>query len=147
MSKFKIVSVIVLFFSLEIAMNSVIADSDKRTSIQVSSQERNLVLMEMRAFLVAVQNITVALGKGDMDKVAESAKIVGMSTQKGMPEALKNKLPIEFKKLGRKTHMAFDQLALDADEMEDKQQALEQLGALMSNCVACHATFRLDSEK
>ena len=39
---------------------------------------------------------------------------------------------------------AFDQLALDAEQMGDKELVLEQLGTLMQNCVGCHAGYRID---
>lgn len=123
------------------------AKPDTRQSIVMTEAERNLVLIEMRGFLQSVQVIIQALGKDDSATVSKAATKVGMIEQKPMPAELKKKLPKEFKMLGMKTHKAFDQLALDAKEMEDKQQTLEQLGRLMKNCVSCHAMFKLDTEK
>ena len=40
----------------------------------------------------------------------------------------------------------FDLIALDAEALEDKQHTLTQLGNLMSNCVSCHAIYRLEAE-
>ena len=54
------------------------------------------------------------------------------------------KLPMAFKQLGFDTHTKFDQLALDAEQMGDSGQTLEQLGVLMQNCVGCHAGYRID---
>jgi cytochrome c556 len=54
------------------------------------------------------------------------------------------KLPLDFKQLGMGTHKAFDQLAIDAKDLGDKQQTIEQLGQLMNNCVACHKLYRID---
>jgi len=51
---------------------------------------------------------------------------------------------MEFKKLGRDTHLKFDALALDADELGDKEHTLEQLSELMKNCVACHAVYKIN---
>lgn len=123
-------------------INTAIAQKDARQAITLTEEERSLVLIEMRNFLSSVQEITMALSKGDMQQVSKSAKKMGMSEQEGMPESVRKKLPMEFKMLGMKTHKAFDQLAMDAKEMEDKQQALEQLGTLMANCVSCHASFK-----
>jgi cytochrome c556 len=64
-----------------------------------------------------------------------------------MPPALGKKLPKAFKILGRKTHLAFDMLALNSKDMEDKQQILEQLGTLMKNCTSCHALFKFETKK
>ena len=142
-----------LFVSSLFIINGVNADDsanakpDTRQSIVMTEAERNLVLIEMRGFLESVQVILQALGKDDLATVAKAATKVGMIEQKPMPAELKKKLPKEFKILGMKTHKAFDQLALDAKEMEDKQQTLEQLGGLMKNCVSCHAMFKLDTKK
>jgi len=38
----------------------------------------------------------------------------------------------------------FDALALDADELGDKEHTLEQLSELMKNCVACHAVYKIN---
>lgn len=40
--------------------------------------------------------------------------------------------------------MKFDQLALDAEDLEDGNHSLEQLSTLMQNCVTRHATYRID---
>ena len=41
--------------------------------------------------------------------------------------------------------LCFDQLALDADQLGDRDHVLEQLGVLMNNCIACHAQYRLEA--
>ena len=124
------------------ANDPVAKTGDSRQVIALSEKERDLVLIEMRSFLESVQTIVVALSKDDLSTVAKAAKKVGLIEQEAIPAALKKKLPKEFKILGMKTHKAFDQMALDAKDIEDKQQALEQLGALMKNCVSCHAIFK-----
>lgn len=123
-----------------------IAASDGRKAIVLAEGERDLVLGEMRAFLVVVQSIITAIEKDDMATVAKHAKSVGFAAQEGMPVGLMKKLPMDFKKLGMGTHKAFDQLAMDAADLGDKDQTLKQLGELMQRCVACHALYRIDPE-
>lgn len=118
--------------------------TDGRTTILLDENERNLVLTEMRAFLSSVQQINQGLANDDMQLVATSARKSGKAAQSGMPGTLVGKLPIEFKKLGGDTHAKFDQLAMDAEDLEDGSHALEQLSDLMNNCVTCHATYRID---
>jgi mono/diheme cytochrome c family protein len=118
--------------------------SDGRSAIELPEGERDLVLSEMRAFLAAAQGIISAANKDDMEAVAKHAKSVGLAAQKDVPASLMKKLPLGFKKLGRGTHQAFDQLALDASSLGDKGQTMEQLAELMQNCVACHAAYRID---
>jgi len=126
---------------------SAFAKEDSRTPIVLTEDERNLVLEEMRTFLDTVRSITVSLSTEDMAKLAESAKKVGMASSGEVPPALTAKLPLQFKMLGKQVHQGFDQIALDATEMGDRQQTLEQLGALMGNCVACHAIYKLPEPK
>ncbi|HHL18796.1 MAG TPA: hypothetical protein ENJ33_03570 [Thiothrix sp.] len=123
-----------------------ITASDGRSAIVLAEGERDLVLNEMRSFLQAVQGIISAVETNDMAEVAKQAKSVGLAAQEGVPASLMKKLPIEFKKIGRGTHKAFDQLAMDAADLGDKNQALKQLGELMQRCIACHAVYRIDSE-
>ncbi len=117
--------------------------SDGRIELLLNDNERNLVLAEMRAFLVSVQKINQGIAKEDMALVAEYARKSGKAATGAMPGTLVGKLPLTFKKLGGDTHAKFDQLAMDADDLGDRDHALEQLSTLMKNCVDCHATYRI----
>ncbi len=79
-----------------------------------------------------------------MELVTEHARKSGKAAQTGMPGTLVGKLPLKFKKLGGDTHAKFDQLAMDADALGDRDHVLEQLSTLMKNCVTCHATYRIN---
>ncbi len=118
--------------------------SDGRLAIVLPEGERDLVLGEMRAFLGAVQGIISAVNRDDFAQAAAEARKVGRAAQQEVPVSLMKRLPLEFKKLGLGTHKAFDQLALDADDLGDKAHTLEQLATLMQNCIACHAAYRID---
>ena len=117
--------------------------SDGRIAIQLNSSERDLVLAEMRAFVATLQSIAQGIARKDMAQAAGAARTAGMAAQGGVPISLAAKLPMEFKKLGLDTHQKFDQLALDAEQMEDGSHTLTQLSELMQNCVGCHATYRI----
>jgi len=127
-----------------IFQGSVTESTDGRISIQLNTDERHLVLEEMRMFLVSVQQITKAATENDMKTIADSARKVGKAAQAAVPGSLIGKLPIEFKKLGFDTHLKFDELALNADDFGDSTQILIQLSTLMENCVGCHAAYRID---
>ncbi len=126
-------------------MSPASAKEDIRSAIVLTQDERNLVLEEMRTFLETVRLITVALGRNDMEGIVEPARKVGMASSGEVPAGLREKLPGEFKTFAMSTHKAFDLIALDAQELEDQQHTLQQLGALMSNCVSCHAIYRLEA--
>jgi len=119
------------------------AAADARTAIILNEDERALVLAEMRGFLSAVQTMNTALATDDLAQVEKSARSVGRAAAQEVPPALMAKLPLQFKQLGMSTHQGFDQIAMDARDLGDRQHTQQQLGQLMNNCVACHATFQL----
>lgn len=120
--------------------------TDQRTLILLNDNERQLVLSEMRHFLMSVQQITAAINNNDFKSIASAAAQSGNAVQQGMPGSLVGKLPIEFKQLGYDTHSRFDQISLDATSFSDREHTLEQLGELLNNCVACHETYQIRLE-
>ncbi|MCU7933164.1 MAG: cytochrome c [Candidatus Thiodiazotropha sp. (ex Codakia rugifera)] len=144
-----ITTVLLLLLSLAMAykflwQGEVAPASDGRIAILMPASERDLVLTEMRGFLQAVQTILSATQVEEMVRVVESARQAGMAAGEGMPGSLVGRLPAGFKKLGFDTHRRFDNLALDAEQLGDPQHSLQQLTELMTNCVACHAAYRID---
>ena len=120
--------------------------SDGRTAILLAPGERDLVLGEMRGFLVALQTISQAIVDEDTATAVKAARKVGAATQQEVPASLVGKLPLEFKQLGFDTHTRFDQLALNMEQFGDTSEALPELATLMGNCTACHAVYRFDLE-
>lgn len=129
-----------------IIRGNVAPSNDQRTAIVLTDGERNLVLAEMRDFLIAVQQITRAAAAEEMEAVATAAKRVGRAAQQQVPLSLVGKLPAGFKQLGFETHGGFDRLAVDAEQFGDREHILGQLGELMDNCIGCHAAFKLVGE-
>jgi len=138
--------VIVSLISYKFILSSeMIESTDNRQAIVLSNTDRNLVLEEMRLFLSNLQKITKGIAKDDMATVIKAAREVGLAAQPTPPKSLVAKLPLAFKKLGSDTHRKFDELAQDAEDLGDSQYALEQLSTLMNNCVACHATYKINN--
>ncbi len=131
---------------LFVIRGSTLPASDGREAILLSPGERDLVLGEMRAFLMAVQQITRAVADGDAEAVARAARAVGAGAQQGVPTTLVGKLPLAFKRLGFDTHSRFDEIALNAEQLDDSTEVPSELATLMQNCVACHAAYRIDLE-
>ncbi|MGB5453825.1 MAG: hypothetical protein WBN02_08945 [Sedimenticolaceae bacterium] len=121
--------------------------SDGRVAILLAPGERDLVLSEMRAFLVALQTISQAVVDQDAATAATAARMVGGAAQQGVPASLVGKLPLAFKRLGFDTHARFDQLALNTEQFGDTSQVLPELATLLQNCTACHAAYRIDLEQ
>jgi mono/diheme cytochrome c family protein len=101
----------------------------------------------MRALLGAVQGVTSALTQDDLTLVAQQARSVGLAAMGQVSPSLMQALPLEFKTMGRSMHAEFDQIALDAEQVADREHSLQQLGALLGQCVSCHATYRLTAFK
>ncbi len=116
--------------------------SDTRELIQLTAAEKDIVLAEMRIFLTSTQQIIKGISEGDMELVARQAKKSGKAAQAEIPASLAKKLPAPFKKLGSDTHMKFDQIAMDAEDLGDSEHALSQLSVLLQNCTSCHEIYR-----
>ena len=118
---------------------------EQRKPIRLTAEEKAHIHLEMRLFLSGTQKIVTAASANDMKTVATAARELGMAAAHEVPAKLREKLPLEFKKLGHATHQGFDDLARDAESLGDANHALRQLGQVMSNCVSCHAMYRLET--
>lgn len=116
---------------------------DTRAELALTPEARNLVLSEMRGFVVGLQQITAALSEEDMRAVAEVARSLGTAAARGTPPQVMKQLPAEFRELGFQVHSGFDQIAVDAESMEDPAHTLRQLSETMNGCVACHAAYQI----
>ena len=116
--------------------------SDTRELIQLTAAEKDIVLAEMRIFLTSTQQIIKGISEGDMELVASQSKKSGKAAQAEIPASLAKKLPVQFKKLGSDTHMKFDQIAMDAEDLGDIEHTLSQLSVLLQNCTSCHEIYR-----
>jgi hypothetical protein len=116
---------------------------DGRAVLELTPDERVMLLEEMRLFLAGVQSMTAALGRQDMPAVATAARGMGQKMVHEAPPALRAKLPLEFRQLGSSVHRGFDQIALDADSLQDARTSLNQLSDTLRNCVACHAAYQV----
>jgi len=127
-----------------VIQGKVTESADGRTAILLEENERDLVLSEMRIFLGSIQQITSGISDDDMKLVAEYARKSGRGAQQEVPGSLVGKLPLSFKKLGFDTHTKFDELALDAEQLGDRDHTLSQMKSLLENCVSCHAAYRFE---
>lgn len=118
---------------------------DKRTEIKLDPTEKQMVLAEMRSFLISVQQVSKGIADNEMSHVVTAARQSGAIAQGRAPTSLSKKLPLPFKRLGLDTHRKFDLLAQDAEDLGDRDHALTQLSMLMKNCISCHEMYRIGS--
>lgn len=137
-----LLSIVVAMFSYKFTVGEVKPSDDGRLAVQLSKDERNDLLLEMRTWLQNSQAILAAVSAQDFSAVANIAKSSGMAAEAATPGSLFRKLPIEMKALGFDTRKKFDEIATDAEGLKDSHHTIEQLSIAMNNCVACHAAYR-----
>ena len=142
-----VLSIVVAVFSYKFTVGEVKPSNDGRLAVQLSKDERNALLLEMRTWLQNSQGILAATSTNDFTLVANIAKASGMAAEANVPGALFRKIPLEMKKLGFDTRLKFDEIAADAKKMKDSQHTVKQLSTAMNNCIACHATYRFVDEE
>lgn len=126
---------------------SVAVSDDDRVVVVLSKEECNLILNEMRNFLISTQKISEAITNEDMELVARLAKAAGMAAEENTPGSLLAKIPLSMKTLGFDTRKRFDQIAEDAEQVKVPMHSRRQLERLMQNCIACHASFKIIEQK
>lgn len=123
------------------------ASLDTRVAVMMTAEERVFVLHEMRGMLEGVQEIIAAYRTKDMARISDVARGLGRNSVHGAPAGLMGKLPLAFKTLGLGTHASFDQISVTARDPEKADLVLLQLSNVMTNCVACHATYQIKTDK
>ena len=134
--------IIVALFGYKFTVGNVQPSDDGRTAVLLSKDERNALLLEMRVWLESSQGILAAASRKDFDEVIKSAKASGMGAEAETTGSLFRKLPVEMKALGFDTRKKFDDIAADAEKFKDSNHIVTKLSEAMSNCIACHATYR-----
>lgn len=137
-----ILSIIVAVFTYKFIVGEVKPSDDGRLAVQLSKDERNALLLEMRTWLHNSQAMLAAVSSQDFATVSKIAKSSGMAAEAATPGSLFRKIPVEMKKLGFDTRQKFDEIAIDAEKLKDSQHTIKQISTAMNNCVACHATYR-----
>jgi hypothetical protein len=127
----------------KLVQGDVSPSEDNRIAVNLSQNERNLVLKEMRNFLISTQGVSEAITNGDLNLAAKLASEAGMLAEKNTPGSLLSKIPLAMKTLGFDTRKKFDQLSADAKNLKDTTHSRNQLDLLMKNCLACHASFKI----
>ena len=124
------------------------AQADSRQLVQFPEPMRLHTITSMRDHLLALQEIDVALSQGAFDKAAAiTEQRLGMSSL-GLHGAahIAPFMPQGMQDIGTQMHRAASRFAIDAQTASvstDLRPALASLGAVMQQCVACHAAYRL----
>lgn len=118
---------------------------DARTVIRLPSPAREAVLSEMRAMLEALNGVLHGMAEQDSAAMREAALRGGTAIAVDADPEVMRRLPEAFRQLGMSTHRDFDALAqLTADDART-EALIDHLAGLTSKCVACHASYRLQT--
>ena len=124
------------------------ASGDTRQLVAFPEPMRLHTIASMRDHLLSLQEIDVALSKGDFDTAASVAEQrLGMSSLEAHGAShLAPFMPQGMQDIGTEMHHAASRFAVAAENASvgnDVRPALAALGDVMRQCVACHATYRL----
>jgi cytochrome c556 len=118
------------------------AAPDARTAVVLPTEARAAVLAEMRTMLGSLNGILVAAGRGDSAAMSTAARRSGLAA--AADPALEKLLPEAWlQEMALATHLSFDSVAAAAGA--DVAGVVNRLSSLTGNCVACHATYRLET--
>jgi hypothetical protein len=126
----------------------VTTQGDTRQLVKFPEPMRLHTITSMRDHLLALQEINIALSKNEYDKAASIAETrLGMSSLELHGAAhIAPFMPQGMQDIGTQMHRAASRFAIDAQTASvgnDVRPALAALGAVMQQCVACHAAYRL----
>jgi hypothetical protein len=138
--------IVLIAVAYKFVQGSVAVSDDARVEVVLTKDERNLILSEMRNFLISTQQISEAITNDDMALVATLAKSAGMAAEANTPGSLLAKIPLSMKTLGFDTREKFDKIAIDAERLKIPMHSRRQLDQLMKNCIACHSSFKITED-
>ena len=121
--------------------------TDARQRVVLTPAARDKILAEMRDMLGALHGVLRALSTGDLTAAEQAARGAGMGVAVDVSPDVRAQLPPPFLQLGMQTHRAFDTLADQLRAGASGPEALKAITGLTSNCVACHAAYRLDEAR
>jgi mono/diheme cytochrome c family protein len=137
-----LLAIIVAVFAYKFTVGEVKPSDDGRLAVELTKDERNALLLEMRTWLQNSQAILAAVASNDFAAITATARASGMAAEATTPGSLFRKIPVEMKTLGFDTRSKYDEIADDAERLKDGRHTIKQLSVAMNNCVACHATYR-----
>ena len=120
------------------------ASDDARILVEMPQMMQEHMLSNMRDHLVAVNEILLYLGQGELEKAAEISEYrLGMSSLESHGASHMAKfMPEGMRQAGTAMHKAASRFSLKAQE-GDVLAAYRALSEITSACVACHSGYRV----
>ena len=121
------------------------AEQDARTLVAFPDMMKAHMLGNIRDHLLALHEIQMALGDGQLDRAGDIAEArIGMSSLIAHNAShMAPYMPKAMQDIGTEMHHAASRFALSAKE-GDLPKSLQNLAQVTQQCVACHATYRIN---
>jgi cytochrome c556 len=116
---------------------------DKRVVIDLSGDQRDAMLVEMRGLLTGIQTIMDAASKMDVGRIRTVAKASGTAAITGQDSSYDKQLPQDFRRLEAETRAQFDALSDAVRGFTARDTTLAYLSRISQGCVACHGKYKL----
>ena len=120
--------------------------NDTRTTVKYAPDLRELVMSEMRDYVVIMADIQQGIADNDPQKIYEAASRQGQASIDDTPARLLKLSPLACKQMGFRGHHLFQAIADSARVNYNPQTTIKQMAELSNNCVACHATYKVVAE-
>ena len=120
------------------------AEKDTRQLVKMPEMMKSHMMGNMRDHLMSLQEIQIALAKGELDKASDIAEQrIGMSSLIAHNAShMAPYMPKGMQDVGTEMHHAASRFALVAKE-GDALRALDSLSKVTEQCIACHAAYRI----
>jgi hypothetical protein len=119
------------------------AKGDPREAVALAPGEVETLLAGMRTYLESIQGIVEVTAENKVARVSAIASKAGSKLLQGTSPMTGLKVPLGFTSMSLDTHDKFDKLAEKAEHGASRTEILYDLSSIMSNCVSCHASYRL----
>ena len=138
----------VSLFATSVSTATSQAYADTRELVQMPARMQAHMRANMRDHLLAVHEIQAALARGDFDVAARVAEQrLGMSSLESHGAShMAGMMPPGMRATGTAMHRAASRFAvtvLEAGVDRDLGRAIAALAEVTTQCVACHATYRI----
>lgn len=119
-------------------------EGDNRTTVKYPADVRELILSEMRDYLVVINKIQDGLATDNPKMIVEAATTQGSQAILDTPTRVLKSAPLACKQLGFRGHNLFQAIADSARINFNPKTTQKQLVTLTNNCVTCHRSYKLD---
>ena len=137
-----ILSYILLFTGTELVK----LPNDNRIIVKYAPDLRELVMSEMRDYLVIMSDIQQGIAENNPKKIYEAASRQGQASIDETPARLLKLSPLACKTMGFQGHHLFQAIADSAKTNYNPQTTIKQMAQLTNNCIACHNTYKVEVE-